>query len=112
MDGMEDLLRKVLIFYAYPGNWAKPFGKISRHPRAVVDSGRLAKAAIKAQTFGAMLCVVCDVLNIALTELGRKTGISDPRIGAIATGTEPTPEESDKLCKELDVLIKSRFAIR
>jgi hypothetical protein len=110
MDGMtEKLLRRVLVFYAYPGSWSKPFGKSKRTPRAVRDSGRLAKAALKAQNVGAILCVTCDILDVALTELGRKCNIPDPRVTEIARGVNPTDEEFRDLVKELDKMYEDKF---
>jgi hypothetical protein len=108
-DMIEKLLRRVLLFYAYPGNWAKPFGRYGRSPKATLDSGRLARAALKADSIGAILCTTCDVLNIAMTELSRKCGISDPRMAEIARGKDPTEEEGEKLITELDKIFNNKY---
>lgn len=108
-DITERLLRRILLFYAYPGNWAKPIGKINRSPRAVVDSGRIARTALKANSTGTMLCVTCDILDVAITELGRKCNIPDPRMTEIARGASPTSEESSNLLKELDKYFDTKF---
>jgi hypothetical protein len=110
MDDMtKKLLRRVLIFYAYPGNWARPVGKINRPPKAVLDAGKLARTALRAKSVGAILCTTCDILDMALTELSRKCDIADPRMAEIARGKDPTNEECDKLITELDKIFETRF---
>jgi len=108
-DLTEKLLRRVLLFYAYPGSWAKPPGKYNRPPKAVVDSGRLARAALKASSVGAILCTTCDILGLALTELGRKCAILDPRMAEIARGETPTEEEADNLINKLDEIFEAKY---
>jgi hypothetical protein len=105
----ERLLRRVLSFYSYPGNWAKPFGKFNRPPRAVLDAGKLARAALKAKSVGAILCTTCDVIDMPLTKLGRQCGILDPRMAEIARGKDPSEEEFTKLVEELDKAYKAKF---
>jgi hypothetical protein len=103
------LYENILKFYAWPGNWAKPVGPLPRNSTALSDAGRFARAAMGAESVGMLICVSCDILNIALTELGRKCGIADPRMGEIAR-TEPNEHEFARLYGELSRLFAIKYS--
>jgi hypothetical protein len=97
----EHLLRMVLRRYASDSWYASGsalFGQRSNAPpKALSDRGRVAASAVQARTLGELIVCVCNALDVALTDVGRRAGIPDPRMGSICRGEEPSNEESCRI---------------
>lgn len=106
----EGLLTAILSWYANPVTW-----KSGNHPspyssgassKAIKDSGKIAKAAISADSIGKLILVLCDAHGIPLTALGRKSGISDTRTAEIARGSDISNDESFQLSLAISEMTK------
>ena len=104
----EFLLKKILNWYTNSDNWKpKPHTKFSptRANRVIrQDPTRLARMAIRAQSIGKLIDVVCDAYKFSLTELSQISKIPQSRMYEIVRGSDPTKEESILLRKALDFL--------
>lgn len=99
----EFLLRVILRWYANPRSWEKRTG-YSGSTLMSTDAGRIARRALDSGSIGDLLVSVCDAHEIALTDLGRRAGITDSRIGEICRRTELTPDESYRLRLTVEIM--------
>lgn len=106
------LLRIVLAWYADPGNWApngpsSPYAHLGRSGVAA-DFGRKARAVLTSKSVGDLLRVSCDVLDVPVTEVARRSRMSMARIAEIVSGSPAERDESVALRSSIESLIKSR----
>lgn len=106
----EGLLAAILSWYANSLTW-KPGNQLSPYSSgassiATKDAGKIAKAAISADSIGKLILVLCDAYEIPLTALGRRSSISDTRTAEIARGSDITNDESSRLSLAISEMIR------
>jgi hypothetical protein len=69
------------------------FGQRSTINQSSIDRGRIASTAVRAKTIGELIVCVADAYDISLTELGRKSGLKEGKIGSICNGDVISHEE-------------------
>lgn len=101
----EGLLSAVLQWYADERSWVPGDGSLggrgAKTPRAVADRGRIARAALSAESVGALLTVLCNAHEIPLTALARRARITNGRMFQIVSGLDVLPDEASWLSAAL-----------
>ena len=109
----EYLQHLILAWYARAETWSPksrtgPYSQGTR-TAAEVDRGRAARAAIRDSALGPMLCAVCDVWDVHLTDLGRRAGMDGARIGSIVAQSNPTSAESSAIRTALEKILEGKI---
>lgn len=71
-----------------------------------MDAGQKARAALSAQSIGELFRISCDILDIPITEVSRRSGVSMARIADIVSGSPFKGEESSALRTGVDSMIR------
>jgi hypothetical protein len=95
----ELLLTLILTYYAEIKHWTPG---ISSKPKVIIDQGRLAKSAINAKSIGELMVIFCNSINISISEVARKCGVSMPRMTDIIMHGIISSEESNLIWKILN----------
>jgi hypothetical protein len=95
------LLLIILSWYGDLSNWSS----VVSRPPAVLDAGRYARSVLKSPHLGNLLRVVCDIHNIPLTELSRKTTINIARMNEIIKNSTLTERESTLIKHTIELMI-------
>ena len=102
------LLKRILQWYANPHNW-QPLENLpinlNRSNRIIKkDKSKLAKKAVEASSIGLLISVVCDAYGISLTNLSKRSRISQSRIYDIVNGCDLTKDESISIRNTFDII--------
>ncbi len=76
-------------------------------PKPWLDGGRIAAVASRSEKLGELIVCVCDAYDVALTDLGRRSGMDSARIGSVCRGDRPSPEESYRLRNALEEIVRN-----